>query len=272
VEDTAAAICRDHGLVLVQMVQEGRGTFTARVRDGAGRELVLKRFAGEQAQPVRAGLMAWSDSDITPRLVAEPAPDLLLLEWVPGTAMAAMETVEPGEAIRIGSALARLHRAAIPPGIGDVRAAFPGLTDSWEHLPPSLQPLAVDLTSTLLAAEPEPAAVLHGDVVPYNIILTPEDPRFIDPLPARGFPGWDLAKLAVSWTALGRSGILAPVIEGYGSTPPLLAELVTWIALVYLAMNLTYPASPLLPHLLPLRGVLEAGPEPASFAQYLLGR
>jgi Ser/Thr protein kinase RdoA (MazF antagonist) len=198
-------------------------------------------------------------------LIAEPEPDLVLLEWIAGTSLAEAGAVEPADTVAVGHAITRLHAAGIPPEAADVRAPFPRLADGWSHLHTGLQPLATDLTSMLLEATPEPCVLLHGDLVPYNVILTVEGPRFVDPIPARGFSSWDLAKLAVSWRALGQPGILASLLAGYGSVPPLLAELATWITLVYLEKNLPYPSSPLRPHLLPLAEELSATPVPEVF-------
>jgi Ser/Thr protein kinase RdoA (MazF antagonist) len=265
-----AEVCRRHGLRLEQVLEESSASLTARVRDEAGRELVLKRLPPDIGVGVRAGLEAWRESGVTPRLIAELAPDLVLLEWIEGTSMAGLPADEPPDAETVGRAIARLHRAEIPPGVPDVRDAFPRLTDDWGHLPDDLRPLAVELTAFLLAAEAAPSVLLHGDIVPYNVILTRQGPRLIDPLPARGFAGWDLAKPAVAWRALGRPGIVASLLRGYGAEPPLLAEVATWIALVYLQKNLPYPASPLRAHLLPLAEELSAAPVPETFLRTYL--
>jgi hypothetical protein len=253
-----ADVCDRHGLRLRQVLHDGPGTFTARVGDAEGRDLVLKRLDRDRAPGMRAGLTSWADSGLTPRLVAELAPDLVLVEWMEGLSMSESAVIERPDLVRIGRALAQLHSAAVPADALDVRDMLAHVVQTWDHLPSDLQTLAGELTAVLWTHEPVAHVLLHGDLVPYNVILTHDGPRFIDPIPAQGLAGWDIAKLAVSWRALGRPGILAPLIHGYGSRPPLLADAVAWTSLVYLQKNPASSSSPLAPYLMPLAGELNA--------------
>jgi Ser/Thr protein kinase RdoA (MazF antagonist) len=132
-----------------------------------------------------------------------------------------------------------------------------------------LRQRAEDLTARLADVAPPPV-LLHGDLGPYNVVVSPRGPVFIDPIGSRGLPAWDLARLAAAWEALGRSRILAPLLAGYGERPPFLAETLAWTALVYLKKNLPFPETPLRPHLLPLLDELYSAETPQRFLTYFL--
>jgi hypothetical protein len=262
-----AGICRRHGLRLQDVLRDDRDSFTVRVRDAERRDLVLKRLDRDRIAGIRAGMASWAGSGLTPRLIAEPEPDLVLVEWIPGASMSDFAAVEPPDSVRIGRAIAQLHGAAVPVDIPDARDLLRSVAKTWDQLPSDLRALADEVTSVLWEHDPVTRVLLHGDLVPYNVILGRDGPRFIDPIPARGLAGWDLAKLAVSWRALGRQGILGALIQGYGSEPPLLAEAVAWTTLVYLQKNPPSSSSPLAPHLVPLVGELSAAQTPGAFLQ-----
>jgi hypothetical protein len=260
-----ADVCDRHDLRLRQVLHDGPDTFTARVGDAEGRDLVLKRLDRDRAPGMRASLRSWADSELTPRLVAELEQDLVLVEWMEGLSMSESAAIERPDLVRIGRALAQLHSAVVPADIPDARDMLARVVQTWDQLPSDLQALANELTAVLWAHDSGAGVLLHGDLVPYNVVLTPHGPRFIDPMPARGLASWDLAKLAVSWRALGRSSILVPLIQGYGFEPPLLAEAVAWTSLVYLQKNPASSSSPLARHLIPLAGELRVARTPAAF-------
>ncbi len=101
-------------------------------------------------------------------------------------------------------------------------------------------------------------------------MLTPAGPRFIDPVGRRGLPARDLAQLAASSVGRGRPGLLAPLLEGYRTTPPLLAEMFAWMVLFYLQKNLALPNSPFTQHLLPVAAELDKNGDAERFLETCL--
>jgi Ser/Thr protein kinase RdoA (MazF antagonist) len=263
-----AAVCGRFGLVLEELLPTGRGSvFVARVRDRAGRVLVLKRPRPETGSQELAALRAWSGSGLTPRLLAEPEPGLYLAEWFDGTPL--HEAADPvASAVGVGAALRRLHGAADPPpACFDTRDQFsPVRSVGWGCLDEPLRALRGRLADDLLRRHPPSDVLLHGDLAPANVLVTAAGPRLIDPLGRRGLAAWDLAQLAVTAEGRGVRRLLPALLEGCGQRPPLIDEAAAWMVLTYLDKNLAAPGSPHTPHLRPLaRALLDLG-DPTRFA------
>jgi len=261
----AREVCRVHGLQIVDFVVDADGYFVVHARDIEGQEVLVKQTTARSGAGEIAALAVWADTGITPCIREIPQPGLYVADWIAETVMAELPTDAAIDAGSIGRALAQLHGTTSPGEAIDMRASFAWLATSWDALLPALAVLAQDLTEQLLRDEPLSPVLLHGDLVPYNVILTADGPRFIDPTGNWGTPSWDLAKLAVAWEAMGRQQILAALIDGYGAQPPAMAEILTWVTLVYLQKNLPFPQSPLTPHLLPMARELEDAGTPDAW-------
>lgn len=164
-------------------------------------------------------------SPVLPRLVAEVEPGLVLFEWIEGRTLARLGPEEPLDAAALGRALAILHATPAPKGVPRISADVAAL--GWRDLPFELSPMARELGRAIEARPLEEDVFLHADLVPSNIVLARGGPRFIDPGCRLGPRAWDLAQVAASCLGHARSGVLGLLLEGYGTTPPLLAETFT---------------------------------------------
>lgn len=261
-------VCQRLGLELVEVLrrQSGGSTFVGHVRSPSGDEYVLKQLTPLFGVSEIPSLRTLSDRGITPRFISEVGPNLYLAEWLPGRSLADVPVGVPVDGEAIGVLLRRLHRIDPPVELPAVRDAFlPEFIATWTHLPIPLRTLAEQLNATLLSQPPLGDVFLHGDLVPANVMLTPNGVRFIDPHGRRGLPAWDLAQLAVSAAGRGRTGLLFALRRGYGADVPLLAEMFAWMVLHYLNLNLAAPASPFLPSLQRLTSELVEAGSPAAF-------
>lgn len=268
-------LCGRHGLALLEDLSS-RGSTSAlvlHVRDREGAEHVLKQAQPEDGAAEVAALRAWKRSGVTPCLTSELEPGLWLLEWIPGRSMAEIPLSETVASDEIGRALANLHRTSPPVGIPDIGSSFVlEPAESWLRLPQSMCLLAGRLATVLRHHETDAPVLLHADLVPANVILTRYGPKFIDPVGRRGFAAWDLAQLAAAAEGWGRRGILAPLLQGYGRTPCLMAEAFAWVLLFYLQKNLAVPDSPFTQHLVPIVTTLDAVGNAEKFLQGYLER
>jgi len=82
----------------------------------------------------------------------------------------------------------------------------------------------------------------------------------------------NVVALAASSLGRGRPGLLAPLLEGYRTTPPLLAETFAWMILFYLQKNLALPNSPFTQHLLPIVAELDKIDDADRFMERHMGR
>jgi hypothetical protein len=268
--DDVARLCRRLNLSLVELLSSGRpggSLFVVRVRDAACTELVLKQPSVETGTQELATLRAWSGTGITPRLIAEPEPGLYLAEWF--EAVPLHEAPEPAShAIGVGRALRILHEWADPPSeCFDTRAEFsPASNVGWGNLTESLRKLRLRLAEDLIRRHPVADVLLHGDLVPLNVLVTRAGPRVIDPVGRRGLAAWDLAQLAVAAAGRGIARLLPALIEGYGCRPLLIDEVASWMVLRHLDKNLSNPQSPHTRYLQPLADALLKLDDPASFA------
>ncbi|HEV8637628.1 MAG TPA: phosphotransferase [Chloroflexota bacterium] len=127
--------------------------------------------------------------------------------------------------------------------------------------------LAESLADVLRARHPAADVLLHGDLVPTNVLVTGAGPSLIDPVGRRGLAAWDLAQLAVAAEGRGQRRLLGALVQGYGSSPPLVGEIAAWMLLFYLAKNLAQPGSPFAPRLRRLADALLALGDPVRFVE-----
>ncbi len=271
--DVLSALCRRYKLDLIA-VYEGTdpAACVAHVRDRVGQDLVLKRTSPERGRGELAALRAWSGTGLASRLVAALEPNLYLAEWLHGPSLAEVMTSEPIDAQAIGHMLHGLHAVAPPSSLGPARDHFVAAArDGWPRLAPALRDLGVAVTAPLTHHKTPRDILLHGDLVPLNVLLTPDGPKIIDPVGYRGVGAWDLAQLAVAIEGRGGGRLLPDLLEGYGHTPPLMAEAFAWMTLHFLHKNMVECRPAFAANLQPLaEGLLSAG-DPAVFLRRYCG-
>lgn len=248
-------VCLRHDLQLVATHTPGFGGsgFVARVRSQSGADLVLKQTTPERGVSELTALRAWSTTGDVPRLVAELGAGLYLAEWIAGPTLADVPLAEPVDARTIGRVLRLLHAVLVPAGLPSIWPWF--ATDPRSDLPDldiALQGAAGAVAARVRAAQKEADVLLHGDLVPTNIVMAVTGPRVIDPVGATGPPAYDLATLAAAAAGRGRPGMLPDLLAGYGTVPPLLAELHLWQALHFLQGNLAAGRAEFVRRLAPL--------------------
>jgi len=271
--DALSALCRRYGLDLIA-VYEGtdRSARVAHVRDRVGQDLVLKRTSPERGRGELAALRAWSETGLAARLVAVLEPNLYLVEWLHGPSLAEVMTSEPIDARAIGHMLHGLHAVAPPSSLRPARDHFAvAAHEGWPRLAPALRDLGVAVTARLTRDEAPREILLHGDLVPLNVLLTPDGPKIIDPVGYRGVQAWDLAQLAVAAEGRGGGRMLPDLLEGYGRTPPLMAEAFAWMILYFLHKNMVENRPAFAANLQPLAEALLAAGAPAVFLRRYCG-
>lgn len=245
--DEVQAICDREGLVLLEVLPPATGSaLLAKVRDAHGRELLLKRSNGVRGHGEGPVAVAWAALANAPRFVRELDPRTFLREWVDGeplnAAMPAIETLLR----QTGSALRKLHEAAPPPGLGDLRSRFSpeGVLGEWSaRLPDAMVGRAADLAALLGRYEPPRPALVHGDLVPGNVLVTRDGkPVVIDPVGFTGMPARDIAQLAVALDGRDRRKNLADMLSGYAARPPLVHECFEWLTYMFLENALALEA------------------------------
>ena len=271
--DALPALCRRYGLDLIA-VYEGtdRSALVARVRDHTGHDLVLKRTSPARGRGELAALRAWSETGLASRLVAVLEPNLYLAEWLHGPSLAEVTTCGPIDAQAIGRMLHGLHAVPPPPGLRPVRDRFAvAAREGWPRLAPTLRAIGVAITAHLTRDEGPREILLHGDLVPLNVLLTPNGPKIIDPVGYRGVQAWDLAQLAVAAEGRGGGRMLPDLLAGYGSTPPLMAEAFAWMILFFLQKNLIENRPAFAANLQPLAEALRVAGDPDAFLRHYCG-
>jgi hypothetical protein len=269
------ALCHRHGFDLVEVLpgRIGGSVAVLHVRDRAGKHFILKQTDALHTAAEIAALRAASGSGVTPRFEGELEPGVYVAEWLAGRSLADVPLSEPVDATTIGRALRRLHGIPPPGGLHETSDWLrPGQAAQWQHLPAELRALGERLAAGLHAYHPPKLVLLHGDLVPVNVLLTAAGPRFIDPAGFVGLPAWDLAQLAISAEGRGRRGMLPGLIDGYGAEVPQIAEMAGWMVLYYLDKNLAVADSPFTQHLQPLAELLAAAPDTTAFLNTCLSR
>jgi hypothetical protein len=223
--------CQRHGLSLVALVpQSGGSEFVAHVtRDG--QPWVLKNQAMDHAcQPGEVPtLEAWRETGLAVQVAAVLEPGLLLLESLPGTTFydlpdGGISLLEPS-----GRVLAQLHCQP-----------FTGAISLREHmvewsqfrsLDLRFQGLALRLLDEFLAQPEPPPVLLHGDLLPANIMLVEGAIKVIDPFGLAGDAAFDIASLAPLIPLPDPRQAAARLCRGYGREVANLAHLLAWCLL-----------------------------------------
>ncbi len=272
------SLCHRYKLDLIAVYAESetnagaRSFLVAQVRDRTGRQLVLKRTTPERGLSEIAALRRWSESGLASRLVAVlEEPDLYLTEWLQGPSIAQLPDQEPLDATAVGRMLRGLHSVAPPPELPPVRDLFVlPIQEGWSLLSPAMRSLGQNITTRLFAYQPPRVVLLHGDLVPLNVLLTPDGPKVIDPFGQQGLPAWDLAQLAVAVAGRSNRRILPALLDGYDAVPPLLADAVAWMILFFLQKNLAEHRPAFVAHLRPLAEQLVGSGDAETFLRRFL--
>lgn len=238
--NTARVLCEHHELVLVAVYAQGsdRSALVAHVRDQEGRHFVLKRTTPERGSSEIAALGAWSTTGCATRLIAVLEDDLYLAEWLIGPSLTETAAWDERAVVATGRMIAGLHAVPLPPGLPGVGQRFTLSSEhDWSLLPAGMRALGMRVNARLRRGAASHMALLHGDLVPANVILSPPGPKVIDPFGYAGFPSWDLAQLAVATEGRSRRRLLPALLAGYGSVPPLLADAFAWMILFFLQKN-----------------------------------
>ena len=238
-------LCERYGFRIVRRLPD-HGEASRRVlqvQAANGEMRVLKQTLASRAANEIACLKAWNATKFTARLIDVLTPTCYLLEFVEGPTLAA--TGGTSELRAVGNALRVLHNVEVPPALGGLfdlqedKTKFLLLAEDvtgWDRLSPEQRRTAADAVEQL-RAHMAATEIVHGDLVPSNIILSPTGPRLIDPVGRQGSGVWDVAQLAV--TFFGRFGedCLPELLEGYGGALPMLRDMFVWMTLRYLQKN-----------------------------------
>jgi hypothetical protein len=242
--DDLRGICASEALLLLESLSPATGSvFLAKVRDIHGRELLLKRSNGIRGHGEGRVAAAWAGLPNAPGFVRELDERTFLREWIDGEPLHSGVADIAGLLYKTGHALRRLHETTPPPGLGELRERFSpeGVLGEWSALlPPPMVQRAAHLATMLRGHEPPAPALVHGDLVPGNILVTDEGrPVIIDPIGFVGMPARDIAQLAVALDGRDRRQNLADIIAGYGARPPLVGECFEWLTYMFLEKNLS---------------------------------
>jgi hypothetical protein len=241
--DDLRAICAAEGLLLLETLPPATGSvFLAKVRDANGRELLLKRSNGIRGHGEGRVAAAWAGLPNAPGSVSELDERTFLREWIDGEPLHSGALDIAGLLYKTGHALRGLHETAPLPGLGDLRERFSpeGILGEWSALLPApMVERAARLASALRDYEPPHPALVHGDVVPGNILVTPlGTPTIIDPIGFIGMPARDIAQLAVALDGRDRRQNLRDIVAGYGTRLTLVGECFEWLTYMFLEKNL----------------------------------
>jgi len=239
--DACVEFCRRHRLEIISVRPGafGGSKYVAHVRDAGGRNLMLKQTTPERGPIEIAALRAWQGNDAAVQLVEELGGGAYVTEFLEGTPVSELPSSSPVDFTAIGRMLRALHRTDAPAEMPDIRARFtaPAMGE-WSELTPAMIRLAQVTAASVRAYAPPRRVLLHGDVVPANVILTADGPRVIDPLACSGLPAWDIAQFAVAAAGRGRRDVIRPLLGGYGEKPPHLADTFAWLHFFFLRNNL----------------------------------
>ena len=171
-----------------------------------------------------------------------PARQATLLTWVPGRHR--LRRFDEPSALAVGGLLAQLHNHGAqwprPAGFAAPRLDVAGLTspsDSWRQLDAEQTARFQRLRARLalfaeqVGTSPDAFGLLHGDLVPRNVVWQAGQPRAIDfDDVAVGWYAYDLAVLLdhLEWRA-DYQALRAAVLAGYREQRDLPAEQEAWL-------------------------------------------
>jgi Ser/Thr protein kinase RdoA (MazF antagonist) len=236
-----AELCSRRGLELLGFRESlsGASRWIAHVRDKTGASFLLKQTIPQRGASEAAALRAWNVTGSAARLMEELGDGAYLAEWLDGVSLAELPLTELADFASVGRMLRSLHAIAPPQTLDDIRNRFTeSVMARWHDLTPEMMVFADEAATRLRRHEPRDPVMLHGDLVPSNVMMTGGGPRIIDPYPCEGLAAWDIAQLAAAAAGRGRRGVIAPLLEGYGSAPSLLPEMYAWMLLSFLQSNL----------------------------------
>jgi len=265
--DMGEKFCARYGLELVSVRPGafGGSKYVAHVRDAMGRNFMLKQTTPERGPMEVVALRAWRGNKAAVQLVEEFENGAYITEFLEGTPVAELPSSSPIDFVAIGRMLRALHRSAAPADVPDVRDRFTTRAmEAWSELTPEMLELAQAAAARVRAYAPPNPVLLHGDVVPANIIATADGPRVIDPLPCSGLPAWDIAQFAVAASGRGRRDVIRPLLNGYGEKPPQLADMFAWMHFFFLRNNLVAGRHEFVRNLRPLADELVRDPQEFS--------
>jgi hypothetical protein len=98
------------------------------------------------------------------------------------------------------------------------RVSAQAIRNSWKRLKSSWLNRATVVGQAIQDELAGAQALLHGDLVPSNIILTGRGPVAIDPVGYRGPAAWDLAQLAVALAGIEKNLALESEQPGGGAS------------------------------------------------------
>jgi streptomycin 6-kinase len=251
VDDAALRqLCETYALDLLANLDSRPGVVLARVKDHDGRLRVLKRGASSQLGALRA----WDKTGGVVRINRELDDGLYLMELLNGPTLAELLFRKPGDAEAMGRLLRDLHAIPAPAGTPMLRWA----AREWLRLTRVELEFAAGLAERLQSDTDEALVLLHGDLVPSNIVQTPERLVVIDPVGLCGPRAWDLATLHVATIGRGGPAVLAGLLAGYGAVPRHIDEFVCWRLLQFVDKNRNDGRSEFLRHLEPWLEVVVA--------------
>jgi hypothetical protein len=269
-EEALLKVCARHGLTVVSMRPGAAGgsLYVAHVQDAAGTSLLLKQTTSERREAEIAALRAWSGTGASVRIVAELEGGAYLAEWIDGVSVADLPPDTRVDFETIGHALRSLHSVSPPEGVADVRAFFASsFWSQWHELDPDMIALLARVSESLLRHESPTRVLLHGDMVPSNVIMTARGPKVIDPFGRMGPSAWDLAQLSVAGLGRGRRRLVEPLIEGYGEKPAVFDEMFAWMLLFFLRNNLAAGRQAFVDNLRPFALRLVSAGDPSNFVR-----
>lgn len=240
------AICAREGFDIVAVLPPGDGSlFVARVRDRSGRSLLLKRSSGLRGYAEMRVLQAWNEAGHGLGGLTAVDRRTYVRDWIEGSSLQEGQEFRPVALGLVGGLLRTLHTTRPPARLLPLKARL-ARWDARRDWAPRLSLAMLD--SAGRAAEalshegPKHGHLLHGDLVPANVLLTNDGPVLIDPIGFLGPPAWDLAQLAVAVSGRDRIANLADLVAGYGYEPPLLREAFAWMTFMFLDKNLSLEA------------------------------
>lgn len=243
-------LCDRFRLDFVGWMKRGEGSrYVARVRDADGRDCVLKAAFGRRrfGEGEPDALLAWNDTGVTPRLLAELDPGVLLLEYVEGETLSRTEGRGAARAEDAGRLARALHIPA-PEGTPALEtwAAWRWRKYAYKNraLDPEFRILAYDALEGLLETAEQERLLLHGDLQPVNIIVRGGSLVAIDPLGVTGCAAADLVRFAAFSPGGDRALTTMRVVRGYGDWPDGLAEAFTFVISTHLGYCLRHDRDP----------------------------